>query len=121
MPISRCNRAGFRLLLGLALVIVTWLALTPQPVPMSHELPVDKWAHMSAFALLAFLVDVSWPSRGFDTLKWTPLIAYGLGLEFAQTLVPNRVFDTWDIAANTLGVAVYAILLVRILRAAGLR
>lgn len=121
MPISRCNTAGFRLLLGLAMAIVTWLALTPQPVPMSNELPVDKWAHLLAFSLLAFLVDASWPNRGFDAPKWIFLVGYGVALEFAQTLVPNRVFDTLDIVANMLGIVVYAVILARILRSVGLR
>ena len=33
------------------------------------------------------------------------MILLGIGLEFAQTLVPGRFFSVWDIIANSCGVA----------------
>ncbi len=121
MPISHCDRAGFRLLLGLALTLVTWLALTPQPVPMSPGLMLDKWSHLGAFLVLALLVDASWPDRPFDLGKWGFLVGYGIALELIQMQIPNRMFDVADIVANMLGVGLYAFVLVRLLRAAGYR
>ena len=121
MAISRCNTAGFRLLLGLALVIVTWLVLTPRPVPMPDQVGADKWAHLLAFTVLAYLADASWPSRGFDALKWVPLGGYAIALESLQMWVPNRFFELWDIAANLLGIALYALVLTRLFRSVGLR
>ena len=121
MPISHCDRAGFRLLLGLALTLVTWLALTPQPVEISPGLSLDKWSHLMAFLALAFLTDASWPNRPFDLGKWGPLLGYGVALELIQRQIPNRMFDAADIVANMLGVGLYAFIVFRLLRAAGYR
>ena len=121
MPINRCDRAGFRLLLGLTLTLVTWLALTPQPVPMSPGLMLDKWSHLAAFLVLAFLADASWPDRPFDLGKWAPLVGYGVVLELIQMQIPNRMFDGADIVANMLGVGLYAFVVMRLLRALGYR
>ena len=121
MPISRCDRAGFRLLLGLMLCLLTWMALTPQPVELPPGLLLDKWSHLLAFLVLAFLVDAGWPDRPFDLGKWGFLLGYGTALEMLQMQIPNRVFDGADIADTMLGVALYALVLVRLLRATGFR
>lgn len=121
MPISHCDRAGYRLLLGLTLTLVTWMALTPQPVQMSPGLMLDKWSHLLAFLVLAFLTDASWPERPFDLAKWGFLAGYGIALELLQMHIPNRMFDVADIVANLLGVGLYAFLLIRLLRAVGFR
>lgn len=121
MSISRCNCAGFRILLGLALLITTWMTLTPQPLSLPDAPMADKWAHLLTFAVLAFLVDASWPEQGFDIRKWVALIGYGILIELLQTQVPNRFFSVGDIVANAAGVAVYAVAVLRLLRATCLR
>ena len=121
MPITRCDCAGYRLLLGLALLLTTWFALTPAPLPLPDAPLADKWAHLAAFALLAFLVDASWPERPFDAPKWAWLLAYGLAIELLQSQIPNRMFSLGDFAANALGIAVYAFGLSLLLRRLGLR
>ena len=121
MPIGHHDRAGSRLLLGLALALVTWLALTPQPVEMSPGLLLDKWSHLLAFLVLAFLTDASWPDRPFGLGKWGLLAGYGVALELVQMHIPNRLFDVADIVANLAGIGLYALVLVRLLRAAGYR
>ena len=121
MPISRCDCAGYRLVLGLALVIATWFALIPQPIPL-HDVPFgDKWAHLLTYLVLAFLVDASWPDRGFDHRKWLPLLGYGLLIELAQSQIPNREFSLADLLANAAGILVYAAALLRTLRLIGIR
>lgn len=119
--ISRCNTAGVRLLLGLALIVITWLALTPQPVAMQPGLHIDKWSHLAAFLVLALLTDLSWPERRFDLGKWLPLAAYGVILELVQMQIPNRMFDPADVIADLLGLALYALLGTRVLRLLGMR
>lgn len=121
MPVSCCNCAGFRLLFGLALLVVTWLALTPQPVALPDAPLADKWAHLLTFALLALLLDLGWPENGLDWRKWAALMAYGLAIEWLQTQIPNRVFSFADMLANAAGVALYAAVLVPILRRVGWR
>jgi VanZ family protein len=114
--ISRCNCAGFRLLLGLALVVATWLALSPQPVALPDAPLSDKWAHLLAYLVLAFLVDASWPDQRFTWPKWSSLLVYGLAIELLQTQIPNRVFSVGDMVANAAGVALYAFGALHLLR-----
>lgn len=121
MAIARADALGPRLLLGLALVLATWFALTPQPVTLPEVALADKWAHLATYLLLALLVDASWPARGFDLPKWGFLLGYGILIELIQTQVPNRFFSLADIAANAAGVALYAFLILRLLRARGIR
>ena len=122
MAISRCDCAGFRLLLGLALVIATWAALTPQPVALPPNLPLaDKWAHLLTYIVLAFLVDASWPNRVFDRRKWLILLAYGLFIELCQSQIPGREFSLADLLANATGILIYALGVLRTLRAIGVR
>ena len=121
MPITRCDCAGIRILLGLALLMGTWLALTPQPVELPDAPMMDKWAHLAAYLVLAFLLDASWPERGFDLPKWGFLLGYGLAIELLQAQIPNRMFSLGDLAANAAGVALYGFLVLRLLRRWGMR
>lgn len=121
MPISRCDSAGFRLLLGLALLISTWLALSPRPIELPPGMLLDKWAHLLTFAALALLADASWPDKGFDWRKWGPLLIYGAGIELLQSYIPSRMAEAGDMLANTLGLALYGFVLVPGLRAVRLR
>ncbi len=121
MPISRCGTAGFRLLLGLALVVVTWLALTPRPPQLPEVAYADKWTHLGTFLVLAFLADASWPERGFDAPKWGLLIGYGLAIELVQMRIGSRFFSLADLLADTVGIALYGAVVLRALRAAGIR
>lgn len=121
MSISEREKPGFRLLLGLALAVATWFALNPDPVALPEGISMDKLAHLAAYIVLAFLVDASWPERGFDLHKWTFLLVYGLVIELIQSQIPNRMFSIADLVANAAGIALYAFVLLRSLRSAGLR
>jgi VanZ family protein len=121
MLISRCNAAGFRLLLGLALVVATWFALTPQPMQLPPLAHADKWTHLGTFLILAFLVDASWPERAFDPAKWGPLLVYGLAIELIQMTISSRFFSLADLLADAAGIALYGLLARPVLRAAGMR
>jgi VanZ family protein len=114
--ISRCNSVGFRLMLGLALVIITTLALMPDPQPVATELPLDKITHLAAFLVLAWLTDAGWPEHGFVAWKWLPLLAYGLAIEVIQIAVPGRFFDLADLAADGAGLALYGLAALPLLR-----
>jgi len=106
MPITRCNAAGFQILLGLALLVASIAMLSPgepeQPLLFPGE---DKLWHLLTFAVLAFLADAGWPDKGFVPLKYLPLCAYGIGIEIltgsalksCRTTSPtdNSVSTTW--------------------------
>jgi VanZ family protein len=121
VAISRCDCAGLRILLGLALLMATWFALTPSPIPLPTDFFADKWAHLATYLLLAFLVDASWPETGFDWRKWAALVGYGVSIELIQSLIPNRMFSLADVVANIAGIALYAFLVLPMLRARSIR
>jgi VanZ family protein len=118
MPTSRRNLTGIRFLLGLTLSITTYLSLSPQPAPLPDLAFADKWAHALTYFLLAFPVDASWPDRGFGARKWGSLFSYGLAIELIQSQIPNRLFSLGDLAANAIGLALYGLVLLRLLRRA---
>ena len=72
---------SFRLNLGLALLIITWLAFTSSPPSYTVEF-WDKASHFAAFFVLAFLADQSRLTRPSVNLAW--LAAYGLFIEVGQ-------------------------------------
>jgi VanZ family protein len=109
LPISRCNSAGFRLMLGIALLLITWQSLVPNPVPAA-EVIGDKVLHALGFLLLGFLADAGWPNRPFDWRKFAPLGIYGLGIEGLQALVPGRVASLGDLLADAAGLVVYGLI-----------
>ncbi len=110
LPLSRCNQAGARLLLALALFVITWLMLSPAVgqggVPIN-----DKVAHTLAFGLLALLAHAGWSHRDFDWRFWLPLLTYGVTIECIQYFIPSRSFSLGDIAADALGIGLYAALM----------
>lgn len=110
LPISPCNRAGFRLVLILALLVITWLTLTPSPGALTQSIN-DKLAHTLAFLVLAFLSHGSWPDQNFDWRFIVPLMAYGLLLELLQHFIPNRFFSLLDLIADWGGVLLYLALI----------
>jgi hypothetical protein len=116
MPITRCNSAGFQILLGLALLVASIAMLSPKvPGPMLFGWE-DKLWHLLTFAVLAFLADAGWPTRGFTALKYLPLFAYGVAIELLQYSIPNRHFGVDDILADGAGLLLYGLLILPLLR-----
>ena len=114
MLYNPCNAAGFRLLLALAVLLVTWQALTSSPaVPPSLG---DKALHALVFVGLAFLTDSGWPHRLFDWRQLGWLTLYGALLEALQYLVPGRTASLADLAADVAGLVVYWLVLGPLLR-----
>lgn len=109
MLYSRCNAAGFRLMLALAVMVVTWAMLAPPSGAMAAV--NDKLAHALTFLALSFLVDGAWPERGFGWAQRAWLAVYGAALELLQALTPERMPSLPDFLADLAGIAVYAWLL----------
>ena len=90
---------------------IFFLSITPNlELPKVSFFEADKLAHFAAYALLTALLAGGWKyfSRHHAPLylwRWA-LLALGFGamMEVIQgTLVPYRVFDVYDILANSLG------------------
>ena len=112
---SRSHAVGFRLLLALALMAVTWMAV--QPAPQVELVSVnDKVAHALAFVVLAFLVDGGWPERRFDWIAASWLTAYGAFIEGLQSLLEFRTASLADLVADVIGIFIFWFALSPLLR-----
>jgi VanZ family protein len=97
----------FRLLLGLGLGLIAWFATAELPGPVIFDLS-DKLNHLAAFFTLALLSDFAFRGNGFGPAKFLPLLGYGLLLEGIQHFLPYRDFSLLDLAADALGLGLYA-------------
>ena len=82
---------------------VSWLTLTPQDLPKVDTLPVDKLAHVAAFAALILPSAILRPRF----LWWTfPLAALlGFSIELIQPYV-GRSQEWMDVVADCVGLLV---------------
>jgi VanZ family protein len=66
----------------------------------------DKWVHTGLFAVLLFLWNTSF-NKGIKFFEFYLLlfaVLFGLSVEIIQReWIPNRSFDLYDLAADTLG------------------
>jgi VanZ family protein len=86
------------------LAIIGYYSLQPQEV-MPQDVS-DKIVHLTAYAAAAMLWAWAASSRRWLLLALPILITYGVGLEFAQGLTPDRTPSTADAIANSLGVVI---------------
>jgi VanZ family protein len=107
VALTRREIARFRLALAVALLAIAWLATTPRHVPIVEALN-DKANHLLAFLVLGWLADFSFPERAFGAGKVLALLGYGLALEAVQHFLPHRDASLYDLAADALGLALYA-------------
>ncbi|MFN3303806.1 MAG: VanZ family protein [Roseateles sp.] len=100
------RRPLWRALLLALLVVITWLALSPKP-PEAMNTGWDKANHLLAFGCLAFAATWAiWPRPRLWGWLVLALLAYGVGIELAQSLLPPRSADWRDVLADALGIAV---------------
>ena len=98
------RRALWRVLLAVLLIVITWLALIPAP-PKVITTGWDKSNHALAFASLAFSsVWALWQRPRQWIWLVLALVAYGIGIEIAQSFLPPREADAKDVLADTVGI-----------------
>lgn len=107
------NRLGshilfFRISLAAAVAGILILATTPLSYPVVSGIN-DKLNHIFAFFVLALLADFSFPENKFNFRIIIPLMGYGLAIEFIQYFLPHRMFSLFDVAADALGLLIYAL------------
>ena len=99
------RRVLWRALLALMLAVITWLALSPAP-PKTLNTGGDKANHGLAFASLAFsAVWAFWQRPRQWPMLVAALLAYGVGIEIAQSFLPPREADWHDVVADGVGIA----------------
>lgn len=99
-------RPWWRLLAWLDMVIVLSLSLLPLHFPAPLEFwNSDKLVHIAMYASLMGCF-----SRGYERRWWSQiacaLAAFGLGIEYLQSLTPTRQASALDECANILGIAI---------------
>ena len=106
IPFARLWRNTGHVLLLLALAA----ALLPAPSGIGRIDYGDKMLHAAAFAfLMLWYVQVYADARDRRRVA-LGLVAFGLGIELLQSLVPYRSADAWDLVADSAGVACGALL-----------
>jgi VanZ family protein len=102
--------------------LVAWLLLisaaslgSPSNLPQLDIPLSDKLEHLAAYLMLGLLLLRGWtrqsrPGRVAIVSSFILASLWGLYLEFMQGLTPNRTYDLWDQAVNTLGVALGVVL-----------
>lgn len=87
------------------LVIVSWLALTPQP-PHAMDTGWDKLNHLLAFAALALAGRYGFPGSHVRALAVAAaLLGFGIAIEWLQSFVPSRSSELNDVLADAIGIA----------------
>lgn len=103
---TRLARAG----LLIATIAITALALMP-----ATEVPIttswDKLDHWLAFFTLSLLANHAFPQRSFWRVIALALVAYGIAIEIAQWITPDRDADAMDVVADSIGIVIYGAVL----------
>ena len=99
------------------LVVMYLMFLPGKYIPKDeklNKLQVDKWVHVAAFAMLAFLF--CWPvyksaftnkeKLNFFVKIGAAISLWGLIIELIQIKIPGRGFDKYDWLADTIGVLI---------------
>ncbi len=66
----------------------------------------DKLLHFVAYACLAISARIAFPLFPSAGILWLSLFSVSVALEFGQLLVPSRHFETYDMAANGIGLLI---------------
>jgi VanZ family protein len=103
-------RASLQIAFWIPLAICTWLALTPSP-PDAISRFSDVLLHAFAFTYLTFALGLAWPGL---RLRWVAgwMLAFGVGIEIAQSFEAARVASLKDVVVDAAGIAAGLLLLV---------
>jgi VanZ family protein len=103
---------------GLALFIfyVSIVAVPPETVVDQtnpgdldqFNLGIDKWRHFVAYAVFGYALayataDWELETRSLAVAVILTVLLYGIGIEYWQSLIPERYFSAGDAYANALG------------------
>jgi len=100
-----------------AVVFYLSVVTAPPEAPVAPAppdlIPLDKWRHFFAYAALAGSLAYAtatreWRARTLAAFVIGLTVAYGVGIEFAQSGIPDRYFSVDDAYANALGALLVA-------------
>ena len=115
---SRTARRVWSLMQFLLATAIVALALTPGSQEVTPDTGLDKVEHVVAFGALAFCgVFAWWRRRASAWWLAAALLLLGVGIELAQTQVPDRTASWNDIVADAVGIALGLLLTTALARA----
>ena len=94
----------------LLLLLMTGLSLSPA-VPTAATYTWDKLNHASAYLCLGVLLDMGFLNGWKIPSKLLLLFGYSILMEVLQYFIPTRHFSGFDIAANTVGLGLAALVI----------
>jgi VanZ family protein len=97
-----------RITLLVLVALVSHLATTDRSYPGVESLN-DKASHILAFGALSLAADLSFPQRPFGPAKIVALLGYGVLIEVVQYFLPYREASVFDVLADGVGIAAYAL------------
>ncbi|MFV3129159.1 VanZ family protein [Niveispirillum sp. KHB5.9] len=100
------------LILGIAMLLLPWMAVQPALAPPGDGFS-DKMMHAACFAGLAVIGHWAFRGRAARLAVMLALLSLGIGIEWAQSLVPGREASFVDVAADVTGLILANILLQR--------
>lgn len=104
-PLAPERRREARLAFGVVFALATIIALLPGGPGRASLIGWDKLDHLAAFAALALLARMGWPSLSRPWLAGM-LLVYGVVLEAAQAHpLVGRTASVSDMIADALGIA----------------
>lgn len=104
-------RIGLWVLGAGIIAMVTALSLLPIRGPDLGIEHADKWQHALAYiCLTVYFAQLLPPSARARGLLALLLLAYGIGIELLQSVLPPRSAELADVLANALGIVVGQVL-----------
>ncbi len=98
-----------RIMHAACVLCIAGLSLTPGGHVPSWTAS-DKLAHMAAYLLLGMLTTAAYKTWKIRSWLLLGAIVMGVGLEFAQDLIPRREMSVLDAMANTAGILIATLL-----------
>lgn len=100
-----------RAALLVAVIAIGWLSLLPV-----SEIPITTWwdkaDHAFAFFTLSLLAVLAFPTASFQYRLAPLVLAYGVGIELAQSFTATRFASLLDVVADLVGILLFGALLV---------
>ena len=106
MSVSSRTAIAFRVAFTVGVAAIVWLATTKPEYEVMEQIN-DKVSHILAFVALSFLLDYSFPNRGFSIGDAMALLGFGLLIECIQYFIPYRTCSILDLGADGIGIALY--------------
>ena len=105
-----CNEKLNRTLFFVALFSVEYLATTSRHIEIVESM-WDKFNHFFAFGVLFVLLSFGYVGLRFWQ-KGAMLLLFGVQIEVVQSFLPARSFSLFDVVADTVGIAIGALVFV---------